>query len=148
MDTLCRRPRRMPTMSQVVAYWAERIEMPADAEPFCFRCLRSADGWQVLERAHLIDRATGGLDAPQNLVPCCWACHRRQPLFAPSDETTALAWFHMPEVGTLPPPKSSRPPKPPWILAGMSKACHRETHGWCRGYYLSVKPCRCPCHAP
>ena len=70
----------LPTMSAIIAYWMTADRVPTarlayigDGEPFCFRCgwlapasdhtsVRSA--WssanRYLDRAHLVDRASGG----------------------------------------------------------------------------------------
>lgn len=45
------------------------------------------------ERAHVIDRAFGGLDDVQNLTPLCVRCHRDQPVWVPGEERAALLWL-------------------------------------------------------
>ena len=51
------------------------------------------DAAAELDRAHVIDRASGGLDGPQNLRPLCRRCHDAQPLFGNGDEVDAGLWF-------------------------------------------------------
>lgn len=115
------RPRQMPTITEIVAHWRRRLESnPNDwpehrswwigfGEPFCFRCGWLApviDGratsWNEarhwLDRAHIIDRCDGGLDAAQNVVPLCQLCHDDMPGFVAGQEQAATAWLrHPPE---------------------------------------------------
>lgn len=112
--------RRMPRMTAIAAYWYEHAtEVFPDVkgtavgwgEPFCFRCgwlapiptndppvaknahtfhmWNRIGGW--LERAHLHDRAAGGSDTPDNIVPLCHPCHYAMPQFTDSRDE-AIAW--------------------------------------------------------
>lgn len=64
-----------------------------DVDPTrCFRCGVIAR----TERAHIIDRAFGGLDDVQNLIPLCFRCHRDQPIFANGEERRAWVWLTSP----------------------------------------------------
>jgi hypothetical protein len=83
----------MPTMKTLLDHW----EM---AEPYCRKCL-VPQRLGVLERAHLIDHARGGLDGVQNLVPLCWDCHKRMPSFKNGDETEVLQWISTPWEGWM-----------------------------------------------
>ena len=101
-----RPPRAEPSLGSLADYWLTRADDlgPGYAvahigwgEPSCHRC-----GWLVpeghdprpwLDRAHLIDRAAGGLDTHANVVPLCHLCHRSQPMFLPGQEAEALDWL-------------------------------------------------------
>lgn len=87
-----RPPRRMRPASAVADYHLEQGTTPDGAWPACFACHEGADRWSDLERAHLVDRCSGGLDGPQNLVMLCSGCHGRMPSFYPGDEAAAWAW--------------------------------------------------------
>jgi hypothetical protein len=97
----------MPRLSKIVAYWSERPEFEFDpAVPSCFACWRkgpcddegppakrwdSALGW--LERSHLVDRCSYGLDGVQNIVPLCYRCNRREmPCFDAGEGYAAILW--------------------------------------------------------
>lgn len=95
--------RRMPDLWRIARYWLERDVFWVDLEqPHCFGCFNApepdqsvpdAARWNdsvFLERAHLADRAAGGLDGPQNLVPLCHSCHRLMPEF--TDGREAIKW--------------------------------------------------------
>lgn len=79
-------PRRMPSLKKVLEYHG------LDPEPLCVRCGLV----DVVERAHIIDRSSNGLDNCANLAPLCRYCHAGQPIFAPEQEAEALAWFGLP----------------------------------------------------
>lgn len=85
--------RRMPPLGKIAAYHN------LGSAPHCVRCGDWAlvahwdESSRFLDRAHIIDRHLGGLDDLQNIAPLCPKCHRRQPSFAPGQETSALAWF-------------------------------------------------------
>lgn len=97
----------MPPLWAVVIYWLQEREAPLGGDgriPHCFRCLRVSgydpmDGFDGrwnnsgLERAHLVDRALGGLDGAQNLMPLCWPCHKVMPSFGPGEGPDAIAWI-------------------------------------------------------
>lgn len=87
---------RMPSGQAVADYWREqgRFGGYGLAFPACFTCRRPADDWSQLERAHLVDRAVGGLDHVANLVMLCWACHRCMPTFEAGEGEAALCWVH------------------------------------------------------
>lgn len=84
--------RKMPSAEAVAAYHETQGNLRDGLWPACFGCAGGKDSWGELERAHLIDRAFGGLDGPQNLVLLCWRCHREMPSFRPGDEAFAWAW--------------------------------------------------------
>ncbi len=90
-----RPPRREPPAQKVAAYWAQRggpftvhVDMPA-----CFACFLEARTWSRLQRAHLVDRARGGLDGAQNLAMLCPLCHRVMPVFRPGQEQDAIQYI-------------------------------------------------------
>lgn len=79
--------RRMPTLKRIAAFHNL-------CGVFCVRCGET----DHLERAHIIDRWSGGLDHEANLAPLCYWCHHKtQPIFVPGDETDAYAWFGIPD---------------------------------------------------
>jgi hypothetical protein len=104
----------MPHPYKIAQHWQDRAEVEWPefrglyiglAEPFCFRCgwlapcqaedadtmaiaWRAAGKW--LDRAHLADRAHGGLDGPQNLVMLCKLCHHTMPSF--TEGSAGLTW--------------------------------------------------------
>lgn len=102
----------MPTLTQIAEYWRDAaVEvfpgMPPHGwnwdDPFCFRCgweaptpsfegprWKWATGW--LERAHLHERAAGGRDRLDNIVPLCPLCHRTMPVFR-DGPGEAIAWI-------------------------------------------------------
>ena len=107
--------RRMPSVWALVQYWAPRgVFVVCVPVPHCFGCQRmilpdedeaplppddprpAQDRWNNalgrLERAHLVDRAAGGLDGCQNIVPLCRPCHRRMPSFDIGEGPQAVAW--------------------------------------------------------
>lgn len=105
------RSRRLPSMWKIAGYWVSlgTFEMCL-SDPSCFACgavvpAGAFDGvppyprarWDAasswLERAHLVDRCDGGLDAEQNIVPLCSWCHRkRMPCFRGGTGRWAIAW--------------------------------------------------------
>lgn len=107
-------PRRMPTLTKVAMHWSAvapqvfpnvKGSYGGWGEPFCFRCgwlspipaVRTrgwdhASGW--LQRAHLQDRAGGGSDSPENIVPLCALCHEAMPSF-PDDPSPAIEWVRV-----------------------------------------------------
>jgi len=94
-----RPPRRMPSLKKI----ADHHCLPM--QPFCVGCglHTPVSEWRnaspYLDRAHIIDRCYGGLDAAQNLAPLCQACHKVQPIFEPGDEDEAMEWFALPWDG-------------------------------------------------
>lgn len=82
MTTTTTRPRRMPSMRAIAAHHN------TDAAA-CYRCGDTAR----TERAHVIDRALGGLDDVQNIVPLCYRCHADMPPFAAGEERRAWLWL-------------------------------------------------------
>lgn len=86
----------MPDGHSIAEYWLGqgRFGPIVLDHPACFTCARPAERWSQLERAHLVDRACGGLDHQANLVLLCWPCHRCMPSFDASDGASALAWVH------------------------------------------------------
>lgn len=94
---LADRPKRhMPSLRRIADFW----ELPEP--PACVACgwptpagaWREANRWLI--RAHIIDRVMDGLDKVWNFAPICNPCHRKQPIFYPGDERTALSWFDLP----------------------------------------------------
>lgn len=98
---------RLPSLLKIAGYWADLGVVDDISIPFCFRCgwvplyseaASAAARWRqasrYLDRAHLVDRAAGGLDQVQNLMPLCWAgCHRIMPPFLSLDDgNAALEW--------------------------------------------------------
>lgn len=107
-----RRPRREPPLWKIADFWLSRgtFEMRA-AEPWCFACRITAtpdcaleldrqptlkQRWEFaarfLQKAHLVDRCDGGLDAAQNIVPLCHWCHRDMPEFRAGTGPWAISW--------------------------------------------------------
>lgn len=107
-----RPPRSMPHLRDIAEYWVDREDdLPSYqahsiglGEPFCAACGWLApvpDGlgrksWALasrfLDRAHLVDRALGGLDHEGNIVVLCHLCHRRMPSFDVDQWADAVAW--------------------------------------------------------
>ncbi len=97
--------RKAPSLQVIAEYWAGQDAFDVDLdEPHCFGCGTTLgtdstalqDRWNAasawLDRAHLVDRARQGLDAPQNIVPLCRACHRVMPSFGPGEAADAITW--------------------------------------------------------
>lgn len=91
---LAQRPaRRMPMFTKVARF--HNLPTP----PACIRCdfkpgvATWGEASSHLQRAHIIDRAYGGLDSLCNILPLCPPCHREQPIFRPQDRAEALEWF-------------------------------------------------------
>lgn len=85
--------RRMPPAKRVATYWRTRGAFNIDvSDPRCFCCGRQESSWGDLERAHLIDRAIGGLDNEPNLTMLCRTCHSQQPIFEIDEWDNALRW--------------------------------------------------------
>lgn len=132
---LPRRPwRRMPTLWELAAYWAPLGVFEVEVEdPHCFGCALVVDlfpgepseRWQagrvLLDRAHLVDRAAGGLDGPQNVVPLCTRCHRAMPSFGAGRGPDAIEWVRSGGRMTL-----DWLPKPDSGLAGCAR--HGGSH--------------------
>jgi len=76
--------RRMPPIRRIAEHWNEAIE--------CFRCGAGGNETTTLERAHLVDRARGGLDTLANIVLLCSRCHSRMKRFGPNDAVRALRY--------------------------------------------------------
>lgn len=85
MSALSDRPRREPPMAAIAEFHG--------IDPHrCYRCGELAR----TERAHVIDRVFGGLDAVQNLVPLCARCHHEQPPRLAGEERAAWLWLAHP----------------------------------------------------
>lgn len=90
--------RKMPTWVRIARHLGIYDDVPA-----CFHCgLAFWDyEWGTvggrLERAHVIDRFTGGLDVESNIRPLCPWCHKLQPMFEPGQEEEALIYFDRPD---------------------------------------------------
>lgn len=88
----------MPTYEEITTYWYCRALPDSDdyiplidrGEPECFACgwcrldhVTSREAlkkrWKGLERAHVIPRALGGPDTPENIVLLCERCHKESP---------------------------------------------------------------------
>lgn len=116
----------MPERHLIARYWLSpegRARIPGEVnsfvcdlgEPSCFACgwyLESAPcypdvpiprAWDEarLERAHLVPRALGGLEAPDNLVLICQVCHQNAPNVR--DAEVMLGWM------------VRRPSRSPWV---------------------------------
>lgn len=94
--TLPRRPgRTTPPARDVAEYWDTTIAglfgIHLDA-PRCFCCGRREAEWSDFERAHLVDRALGGLDHEANLVLLCRTCHSQMPMFEIDQWYDAVMW--------------------------------------------------------
>ena len=64
---------------KVAKYWAGIGRIAID-EPACFACGMIRRKWgEYLQRAHVVPRALGGTDSPQNIVLLCDRCHRESP---------------------------------------------------------------------
>jgi 5-methylcytosine-specific restriction endonuclease McrA len=106
----------MPSCYAIASYWLEHEDLFPEnrcfwiglGEPYCMACGQlsdvddeqtTSDAWKTsgLERAHLIDRCSGGLDGAQNLVTLCRSCHRSMPSFVSGDEAKAMAWLRATE---------------------------------------------------
>ena len=106
-----RRRAWLPTLWVIATCWHTtnaglfHLDPAGIAYPFCFACgemppapehLPPERRWnaaaQWLDRAHLVDRAGGGLDGPQNIVPLCIACHRVMPSFKIEHGAEAIQW--------------------------------------------------------
>ena len=99
---------RLPSLRKIAGYWAA-AGLRADGDisvPSCFGCgwvppysetdsvsVRWRKASRYLDRAHLVDRAEGGLDQVQNLIPLCWTwCHRIMPPYGTGQGGDALRW--------------------------------------------------------
>src|SRR5687768_54814 len=96
-----RPPRRVPGLSRIADFHG------LGSKPRCIRCgnANKSTSWSSargLDRAHIIDRWSGGLDDVQNIAPICPNCHREQPIFTPGQEIEALRWFRLPANSCLP----------------------------------------------
>lgn len=112
-----RGPRKTFIHKRIAAFW----KMP---EPyFCMRC--GFEGGVRLDRAHIIDRDFGGVDALHNMGLLCWRCHGVQyPTRGYSQlkysegpvELWALKWFGL----------------DPWgpCLTEPSNSIDRRIHFW------------------
>ncbi|MBC7603280.1 MAG: HNH endonuclease [Ramlibacter sp.] len=71
--------RKMPTELVIRAQWAERLWQAKGydcAAEFMERGTCFACGLDGNERAHIVARAVGGHDGPENLHILCSACHK------------------------------------------------------------------------
>lgn len=98
--------RHMPPVKAIATYWEEhateqQLDLCFERGPFCFGCNwlppfddTHAKGWDRasawLDRAHLIDRVSGGPDDVTNLVLLCHLCHIDMPPH--KDREEALNW--------------------------------------------------------
>ena len=72
-------PRKMPTELAIRAHWADRLWLAKGYDSkaefmergTCFACGMSGN-----ERAHILARAAGGDDTPENLHILCGVCHK------------------------------------------------------------------------
>ena len=101
-----RPPAKLPSLWAVAVYWADRGTFAVDLDnPHCFACsaiarpqdsLAPAVRWNRsrgrLDRSHLVTRARGGLDGPQNLVPLCIPCNQLMPVFGIGQAAEAVRW--------------------------------------------------------
>lgn len=69
------------TFADIVAHWAgHQTECGlsvdwADAHELCWRCAQKRN----LQRCHIVPRALGGTELPENLVLLCGQCHAEAP---------------------------------------------------------------------
>lgn len=69
------------THREIVDYWSkhqDECDLSVDwseAESLCWRCAHE----RLLQRCHIVPRALGGSEAPDNLVLLCAQCHAEAP---------------------------------------------------------------------
>lgn len=85
-----RRPRKSITIEAIADHW----QKPMDR---CWRCwLHCPPSSLKPERAHIVDRAEGGLDGPQNMGLLCSSCHRgrhgHMPIVLPEYWHHGIEW--------------------------------------------------------
>lgn len=98
---------RLPSLWQIASYWMDRdLFYLRPDRPHCAGCrwfTFPVDGdtpqeqWNgssgYLERGHIVNWVTGGLDQVQNLVPLCHFCNMVMPVFRPEEWPAAVAWI-------------------------------------------------------
>jgi hypothetical protein len=102
--------------------WGSSILLPYAHVPFSTE-LNEEQKWNIsgkwLERAHLVDRALGGPDSPDNMVMLCHGCHVVMPSFDFGKRQAAIDWIlensinveaimNRPLPRRLPPPRRRR----------------------------------------
>ena len=60
-------------------------------EPSCMACGSIRKKWRDLERAHLVPKALGGTDVPENIVLLCNRCHHDAPDYV--DPSFMIEWI-------------------------------------------------------
>jgi hypothetical protein len=94
----------VPSAVKIARYWVQQrpgVFAITTDHPKCFHCGSEIASWAKLERAHLVDRALGGLDHEANLVLLCRVCHReRMPSYGPDEAEAAIAWVANPNAPT------------------------------------------------
>ena len=111
--------RRHPSAWAIAEYWLSDTDTPFCTPgdfyvchdfyriqmPHCFRCdiwrsfedgLSDSEKWNQsgrwLQKAHLVDRALGGPDTPDNMVMLCPECHSVMPSFDYGEKQAAIEW--------------------------------------------------------
>lgn len=135
---------RLPKLWEIVSYWLgqDRFIYGDAGIPHCFACswLFPAEGstdeerWnrasRHLDRGHIVNWVTGGLDQVQNLVPLCKFCNMVMPVFRPEEWPAAVMWIEdggpIPEFEERLEAKGLLPDNPlecyPWPPPGKDRA--------------------------